>query len=327
MKKLVVILAVALLTGGMVAALLWQLTQDEREANATLQARVTALEARLPATPAPAAAAAPNAEQPAAAAADSAAPTTALPAEQLEAMSASLRQMMASPEGREMTRAQARMTMGRMYPYLGAELGMSPAEVDKFYDLLARQQSELVADMALTPAESALDNAAAQEMQRQLAERRQANEAEISAALGSKYPQWMTYQQNQPIRQQVAQLQSLLGGDGDALSDTQARSLVTTLAAETARIDEERRNAPRPTPPATREEFLAQQEARQEQRRTEANRRLLEAAAAHLTPQQAASYKRMLEQQQQMERALMRSMNAQTAAQGQAAGAAATTPR
>jgi len=321
MKKLVVILAVALLTTGLATALLWQRTQDEREFNAALQARVSALEAILPPAAAPLAAAAPAMAAAVTAEATAATPAPASAMEQAQAIAAGFNQVMATPEGREMLRAQARMGMGRLYPHLGAELGFSAAELDKFYDLLARQQSDLTVE-SMAVSEAGMDSAAMQDMQRKLAERRQANEAEITTALGSKYPQWTTYQQSLPIRRQVAQLQSLLGGDGDALSDAQARPLVATLAAEKARLDQEQRNAARPAP-GTREQYLALQE----QRTTESNRRLLEAAAAHLTPQQVASYKRLMDQEQDMNR-MMRAMESQQrGAQAQGGLAVIATPR
>lgn len=322
MKKLLVVLAVALLTGGMVAALLWQRVQDERDANAALQARVSALEAILPAAAAPGPAAAPAAAEAVVAEMPDAAtaPTAALASEQAEAFSANLRRMMASPEGREITRANARLSMARQYPHLGAELGLSPAEVERFYDLLARQQADLMAETLGASGDVARDSAAMQEVLRKRGELRQAHEAELTAALGGKYPQWTAYQQSLPLRRQVAQLQSLLGGDDDSLSDTQARPLVATLAAEKARIDQEQRSAPRLPAGSTREQYQAQQQ----QRRADSNRRLLEAAAAHLTPQQVASYRRMLEQEQEMERVITATMEAQRAAPVQGVPAAAT---
>lgn len=321
MRKLMVVLAVTLLIGALVTGLLWQRVQDERVANGALQARVTALEAMLPAAATPdAPTAAPAAVEAFAQTEAAAAPASANAAEQVQALTAGIRQMMASPEGRELTRAQARMTMSMQYPHLGAELGMSPAEVDKFYDLLARQQADLTVFTMDATTDAGTDNAGTQEMQRKLAEQRRANDAELVAALGDKAAQWRTYQQSLPLRQQVAQLQLRLGGDNDALSDAQARPLVATLAAEKARIDGEQRNAPRLPQGSTREQYMAQQQ----QRRTDSNRRLLEAAAAHLTPQQLASYKRMMDQELEMERAIMGSLEAQPGAIVQ--GAQATAP-
>jgi hypothetical protein len=328
MNKLMVMLAVTFLTTGLVAALLWQQTQDERDANAALQARVSALEAALPT------ASAPLAPAPATAAVTAETPATptpgeAFPAEQAEAMAANLSQMMTTPEGREMMRAQARMNMSRLFPHLGAELGMSPAELDKFYDLLAKQQADMMVDSMMASADPGRDSGATQEFRqpsRQM-ERQRANGAEIEAALGTKFPQWLSYQQTLPLRQQVAQLQSQLG-DGDALSDAQARSLVTTLAAEKARIDQEQQRSGPPLPPSgTREQYREQFQAQQQQRRADSNRRLLEVAAAHLTPQQVASYRRLLDQEQEMERMLMRSMEAQRPVQGQGGPAAIPSPR
>jgi hypothetical protein len=324
MKKLVVVLVSALLTGGLVTALLWQRVQDERDANAALRARVTVLEAALPAapansTPAPVAVAA----APAGATDAVAAPAAAFPTEQAAALNAQLRQMMASPEGREMTRASARLTMARQYPHLGAELGLTPAEVERLYDLLAKQRSDQMAETMASAGDLPADQAAAEELQRKRTEQRQANEAELATALGDKYPQWQTYQQTLPLRQQVAQLQALLGGASDALGDAQARPLVATLAAEKARIDQEQRGAPRLPPGSTREQYQAQQQ----QRRADSNRRLLEAAAAHLTPQQVASYRRLMEQEQEMERVLTATFESQRAAPRQGAPAATASPR
>jgi hypothetical protein len=212
-----------------------------------------------------------------------------------DALADVFRQQFATPEGRELLYAQLRLAIPEQYPGLGRELGLSPAELEKLYDILARQQSNLTADTMTTTGDQPQDAAARQERQRKRAEMRQASEAELKATLGSKHAQWQEYQKTLPLRQQVSQLQASLGSGNNALSDSQARPLVTALAAEQARIREEQRLAPAP---ANRQGFQETQRLR----RAEESRRLLDVAAGHLTTQQLDGYRRMLEQEESLNR-------------------------
>jgi hypothetical protein len=220
-------------------------------------------------------------------------------------MTAMVREMIASPEGREMTRSQLRMVLPVQYPDLGKALGLSPEEVEKFYDLLASQQMDLAVDQIDLLGGGAPDPADFQEAQRRSQAKQQANEAELSAMLGNKYPQWQEYQSTLTVRQQVSQLQAALSPAGSSLNDAQRQQLITALAAEQKRITQENNSSPA-TPGRTQQEMMEQEL----QRLAETNRRLVDAASGHLNSQQLESYRRMLEQRERLQRTVMGAMGA-----------------
>jgi hypothetical protein len=307
MKKMVGFLAASLLTIGIVVAL-WLQLRDSRAQIAALQERVTALEKtrqsafRFALPPAPA-------TDTTTASGDSkggAPQPTQQRAERVAALrerSQGLRQMISSPEVQEMARSTIRMRLPQQYPDIGKELHLSPEEVEKLFDLLAKQQSG-----QLTTALSASDPQAAQQ-------KRQENEAELTAMLGGRYSQWQTYQETLPTRRQVNQLQTMLGASGNTLSDTQTNPLITALASEQKRIDQEMQ--------ARYPGNVLQQRL---QGATESSQRLLNVAATQLNPQQLDGYKKMLDQQQNTARMAERFMGRLGGAAGQAR-AAAGTPR
>jgi len=200
-----------------------------------------------------------------------------------------------------MLRSQLRMMLPVQYPDLGKALGLSPAELEKFYDLLVKQQLEQASgQLALLGGGGNPSPDEIQEAQRTARAREQANAAEMSAMLGSKYPQWQEYQSTLTVRQQVSQLQASLGAAGSSLSDSQSQRLIKALAAEQTRITEESRSAPTTTA-RTRQEMLEQEL----DRLSETNRRLVNVASAHLDSQQLDSYRKMLEQRERLKRTVI----------------------
>lgn len=212
----------------------------------------------------------------------------------------SIDRMLASPEGREMLLGQLRMILPRQYPDLAKELDLSPAQEEKFFELLARQQADTRAETQRVRDSGPQDRAAIEERQRQAQERQRTHQAEVAAVLGAKVPEWQEYQRTLPVRRQVQLLKASLGSGGNALTDMQSRPLIQALAVEQARIQDEGRSAPRAG--GTPQEFREQQL----QRTMERNRRLLGVASSHLNPQQVESYRRMLEQEESLERTMMR---------------------
>ena len=304
MKKLVIGLGASLVVISIVAGNLWRELYEVRLQSTQLGKRVDALQSgQLAANLRPgtlAATAAPAAIKTTAVAATPAGDGGKKAASALlEGMS----QLLASPEGREMMLSQARMQMPQQYPDLGRELGLTPAEVDKFFDMLARQQADMSTDALDQINGETQDRAALQERQRRMQERQQANQAELTAMLGSKYPKYQEYQKSLPVRRQVNQLQATLGTGNTALSDAQSRPLITALAAEQTRIQEDRRNAPRGA--AGNQQNMLEVEL---QRTAESNQRLIRVAASYLDPQQLNGYRRMLEQEEALTRSMMRSM-------------------
>jgi hypothetical protein len=141
-----------------------------------------------------------------------------------------------------------------------------------------------------------------QEMQRRTTAMQQANEAELAATLGNKYPKWEEYQSSLQVRQQVSQLKNSLGTSGSTLSDAQSQQLITALAAEQKRINQETRN--NPMSGRNQQEILEQQL----ERTVDSNRRLVDVASGYLNPQQLESYRRQLELQERLQRTILGTM-------------------
>lgn len=336
MKKIVPVLIVAL-SGCVIAAVyLWQELRDVRAQAAELDTRVTELQstvaaakAGLPPSTLPASAAAPDAAiasaQPAAPgsqsapvaspAANASAPRPAQGNREGDGITGLARQMMGTPEGRELVASQLRMILPSQYPDLAKELGLTPAEEAKLFDLLIKQQTSTASiGLDMLAGNAPMDAAAMQQRQREVQELERANRAELTTMLGDRMPKWEEYQRTLPMRQQVNQLRTSLGTGNNALSDSQSRSLMSALAAEQAQIQQDRRNAPRqpqqgpPNPQANIE--------RQLQRMAEDNQRMISVASSHLNPQQLEGYRNLLEAQANMQRTLLRGVGAQLGAQG-----------
>lgn len=313
MNRITGILAVVLVAMLTMAGKSWR---DLRELNAEVaeaQRRVadlrsslvaTSMAGQLPATePAAVAAAGSMAAATAPAAAASGRPDgeTAM-----SSMMSAVGAMYETEEGRAMLQAQLRANFPRMYPGLAGELGLSPAAEEKFFDMLARQQAATAAVSLNAGNAASGDRAANQERARQMEERRRADEAELASMLGDKLPQWQAYQKSLPDRRQLDQLQTALGRN--ALSESQTKSVLASLAEERIRIEQDRRS--RRIAPATNAREAAEANL---QRELDENRRLLNAASVHLNPAQVAGYEQMLQQQAEMAGVLMRSMVPQSA--------------
>lgn len=310
MKALVGALGIGLVAAGVATGMLWRDLGDVRAQSAQLRDRVLSLQsAQVAANLAPAPAAdpgvalptttpttAPQASGPQGAAATAAA---ARGASQGNALMEGISKVLASPEGRDIVLAQVRMILPQQYPDLAQELGLSTAEEEKFFDMLARQQADLSGGVLGALGGGGMDQAAMQEMQRKTREQQQAQQAELNTFLGSRAPQWQEYQRTLPVRRQVNSLKTALGPD-NALTASQSKSLMTAISAEQDRIRQDRRNAPQPAPgnPQNNRE-------QQLQRQQEDNARLVSAASSHLSAQQLEGYRKLLQQQSETQRRLM----------------------
>lgn len=285
MRKLVGILSAALLVTAVMATNFWLQLRDERALSAALQASIdTSASTRLEQAPpaAPDVAARP---QPA-----PATPPPATPAQPAvvaaEKQAFGERMLGLQTTDRDLRRAQMQRTLVSLYPDLGAELHLSPEEVNKLLELIATQQVEN--GDAFRAAADRTNPTAASEAQRKAMAAPQSNAAQLAALLGAKYPQWQEYEKALPSRRQVNELQTLMGSGANALGAAQARPLIAALSAERARINQEQSDAM--VAGADPREMM-----RRQMDRTETNRRLLDAAAPHLTAQQLDGYKRMLD--------------------------------
>jgi hypothetical protein len=318
MKKLVPILMAVLSAVAIATIYLWQELREVRTQSGEVLARITELQSARPTAVDARTFPAPTTElqtvavtAPASAAPPSPGTNSTAEKNPGNAMQDLVQRMLGTPEGREMMMGQMRMTLPQQYPDLGRELALSPAETEKFFDMLARHQVSTVGDaLELRDNNGQRDAAAAQERQRNMQEIQLANQAEVTAMLGDKATRWQQYQQMLPTRRQVNQLKMSLGTGNNALSDTQGTPLIAALAAEQSRIQQERRNAP---PPPQQPGPLNRQTAIEQrlERAAEENRRMVTVASSHLSPQQLESYRKMLEQQLNLQRTMMLAEGAQ----------------
>jgi hypothetical protein len=306
MKKLVLVLTIAVLATGVVATKLWLDLRSEHGKAVEIQARLTAAQSKQleqaavpqslgPAVPVIAVTAPQPAAAPAVvAAAPAAQPTATAPAN--TAMQGML-EAMATPEGQDATRAMMRGMMAQMYPDVAQELGLSEQEKEKLFDLLATEGL----DSAGLMVGGAQDAAATREMQRRMVEAERAHEAKVSALLGSKYPNWEEYQGAAAARQQVDQLRRTLGASGNPLSEVQSKALATAFAAEGIRADKANREWSRSSA-AINSPNMMQETI---QRAVDTQNRFVDVAAPILDTVQLDRYRRQVEQQTTMLRATM----------------------
>lgn len=303
MKKLVVILFAALILVGGAAIHFRRHLDASHQQIADLQSQVEAMKTARQAAEASFAAQLKAAmDRPASTAiapAAASAPRPATPAvdpTRVEAITTALREQITSPESQARTRSLRRAMMVQQYPDLGKELGLSEQEVNKLFDLLVQQETDLAAN---TFAADNRDPAAVQARIAKLQADRQANEAELKTMLGGKYTQWQEYKDTLPGRRQVTDLRAVLSASGNSLNDAQARPLIAALTAEQKRINDERFGSAAGAGNA----LLAQYSP-------ENVKRMVDAASPYLNPQQLESFRQMREREANSRRALLGGMEA-----------------
>jgi hypothetical protein len=314
MKKFAAgVLAIATLAVGILAVRQWQSLNQERESGMQLRERVSALEAAqaVAATSPPPSPAILPTGVPAQSQAVATPPATAGAAQTAGAPTAAKPTGtpalgLASPQNMEMVRSMMRMLLPQQYPDIATDLNLSAAEVEKLFDTLARQQMDLGMGSMDVFSGGKLDPAVMQDMQRKMQQQMKANDAELAAMLGSKYPQWQDYQGTVAARRQVEQLQAALEAD-NRLSEAGRKTVTAALAVEEGRIAREEKDTAQPAGTTTQEVL-----ENQLKHTTEMNQRRIAAASAHLTVAQRDTYRRLLEQQTSMAATMLRSMSAPT---------------
>jgi hypothetical protein len=306
--------------------------RSERERVDMLQTRVHELEkvraAPIPATtpviadaepmPAPAVLPAPEPRP---------APASARPTATFSAVSTGMmgfrfdrsRKLLEDPEYREAMRAQQRVMLLERYPDLAAALHLQSDQQERLLDLLADQQIRAMSNAPpFRPDGAPLDENAAREFQERMLKQQRDNEAELAALLGSNaMQQWSEYQNSLGARMQVRQLRSTLEAAGEPLRDDQVQSLVTAMTAETQRRNAEFASNTQ-TAAVTRTIDTTDRMATFEQmlQRTEQyNKRVHDAVAPYLSTQQLASFDAAQDRQLLMQRANLKMMRAQSAAE------------
>jgi hypothetical protein len=320
MRSLFWICAALVAVTGVMSTNLWRQLRTERDLSAALRTQVAEASSRELAAaqaPPPAAAVAVPAPAPLAAApAKSAATSASVPVAAsavVHNFANEQRELWKDPEYRKARLAQIRTNIARNYPGLAEELGLSPAETDQLFDVLAQNELNITSNNSMFMA-SVNDPAALQDMSRTLQEQSRQGEEAIAATLGSaRYAQWQQYQQNQMARSQASSLNTMLAQAGQPLSKDQLKSLTTALGAETQRQREE-------TIALTRglnlQDPAQMAQAREASRKAQegANQRVLAAAASVVSAQQLELIRAQMEQQQTMTRAMMRMSERQNAA-------------
>jgi hypothetical protein len=127
---------------------------------------------------------------------------------------------------------QRRAALDGRYATLFRNLKLSPADLEKFKDLLVDRQSAAT-DVFNTAREQGLNPRENREQIRQLIESFEAEtDASIRSTLGeTAYQQYQQYEQSFPQRAVVSQVEQRLSYSGTPLYGNQAEQLVSLLAA------------------------------------------------------------------------------------------------
>lgn len=335
MRNLMLVCAALALIASIVSVNLWRELRAERQLTAQLRGDVQQAEERVAAAQAARVAPVglvaqstqndrPNGETraPAVPPVVVAAAPTAPAALDINTLRLRQQELMQDPEYRRARLSQTRLSLPQNYPGLAEELGLSQAELDRLFDLLAEQQLQM-SDVTMSMSTSngvQPDQATSLEASRRLQEMNRAQQDSLRAMLGDDgYGKFQGYQQTRGARQQVIQLGRTLDGMGQSLTPEQSRPLTAAYVAEQQRQQDELRQISRsiaqagPMSPMEQERFMEERFNLQEQ----SNRRLVDAARAHLNAQQLQTLQSMLDQQLTMNRASSRATSRATQLQGQ----------
>lgn len=347
MSKSVVALIVATLGCGSASAYLWQELRTEREQTQTLQARVAQLEQASSSTPAslPKPRDTPPPQEAVAAPPSQASVAPKRPTSSVGAVGGwspfgvfassggtrmdpemqrrvqenfeQQQRLLKDPEYRDLMRHQQKMGMKRMYGDMEIMLDMSKEEVDRVLDVLAEQQvrsMEQQRPFMVPPDGSPPDEAAIREHHRALQEIQRKNDAELAAAMGSKYRDWQEYQQTMGARQQVMRLRETLAGSDEPIRQDQVKPLVQAMARE-QQLSQHQAPAIRRSIPGTQvstDETLRMQEEWLE-RTTQTHQRVRDSVSSLLTPSQMEHLQEQQDQERKMLELNIRAMRARVA--------------
>jgi len=249
------------------------------------------------------------------------------------------RQLMQDPEYREAMRVQQRSNMGRQYPGLSRELGLTTEQTDQLFDLLVEQQMRGSEQTEFWDPES-LDPASMQQrqekMQQQWMETQKRNDAELVAQLGpEKLQAWKDYQSTLGARHQAEQLRNTLAGRGVPLSEDASRAVVKAYA-EAQKVEmQEYANMARANAGASSTGRVAalgtalrgfgpagsaEMYERQIENTKKRNQRVLDALSPFLTYEQREALQKEQEAELKMQEAQMRMMRAQSNVDGNSDG-------
>ena len=139
-----------------------------------------------------------------------------------------------NPETQHLMAIQQKAALDGRYAALFKQLNLSPADLEKFKNLLVEKQSALMDVMAAARAEG-LDPRASRDEIRTLVQNAQAEvDTSIQSSLGdAAFAQYKNYEATLPQRGVVDQLSQRLSYSTTPLTDTQSTQLISILAANT----------------------------------------------------------------------------------------------
>lgn len=139
--------------------------------------------------------------------------------------------MLNNPEAQKLMAVQQKGALDSRYSSLFKQLNLSPADLEKFKNLLVEKQSAVMDVMAAARSEG-LTGRENRDQIRELVQNAQ-NEVDntIRSTLGdAAYSQYQNYEATQPQRAVVSQLEQRLSYSPTPLTDTQSQQLVQILA-------------------------------------------------------------------------------------------------
>lgn len=142
--------------------------------------------------------------------------------------------MMDNPEVQALLAQQQRGALDSRYAALFKSLNLSPAQLEQFKNLLVEKRTA-VADVMAAARSQGLTGRENRDELRALVQDAQAEvDNSIRAAIGdAAFAQYQNYEQTQPQRNVVSQLQQRLSYSGAPLTDAQTEQLVQVLATTT----------------------------------------------------------------------------------------------
>lgn len=216
------------------------------------------------------------------------------------------RELLKDPEYRKARLAQMRIAAQQNSPGLAEELGLTPEEASRLFDVLAESQlaqSDINTGALLRGLNGAADPAAVEDANRRQRELAAQRDQQLEALLGSgRLAQYKEYEGQRSARISVAQWDRAMESVGVPMTSAQSRPLVAAYAAEQKRQAEEMsrlRASSQLLGPAERQRLVEEQV----RLTAESNRHIIDAARSHLTTQQLEALQGVLDQQLAVSRA------------------------
>lgn len=139
--------------------------------------------------------------------------------------------MMSSPEVIKLMAVQQKAALDSRYSSLFKQLQLSPADLEKFKDLLVEKQASVMDVMAAARSEGLSGRDSRDEIRQLVQDARTEVDNNIRATLGdAAFAQYQNYEATQPQRNVVSQLEQRLSYSATPLNDTQSQQLVQILA-------------------------------------------------------------------------------------------------